>query len=91
MLPTAGCVILALVVVGTCRYQRVQKRKYNQSVFEMLQAPDSFAGPSAGYVKTTPGGLLRTVSQGQSGATPTQLSFESKQYTPNQDYVTGGF
>jgi Cu/Zn superoxide dismutase len=95
--PAVGCVVLGLVVIACWQRNRVEKRKYNQSVFEMLQAPETFAGPSTGFVKTktTPGGLLRTASQGQGqsgGMTPQQLNYDaSTAYTPNQSYVTGGF
>lgn len=94
--PTVVCAVLVLVVLACWQRNRVQKRAYNQSVFEMLQAPETFAGPDAGFVKTTPGGLLRTASQGPpsggSGGLAQQLTYDtSKAYTPNQSYVTGGF
>jgi hypothetical protein len=98
--PTVACAVLVLVVLACWQRNRVQKRAYNQSVFEMLQAPETFAGPDAGFVKTTPGGLLRTASQGNSSTGAAaggsglaqQLTYDtSKAYTPNQSYVTGGF
>jgi len=91
--PAIGCVVLSVVVVACWYRNRIEKRKYNQTVFEMLQAD----GPNSGFGQTTPGqttpgGLLKTSSQGQNGMTPQRLDYGAAQsYTPNQSYVTGGF
>eukprot|EP01043_Picozoa_sp_COSAG02_P022565 COSAG02_NODE_1177_length_14052_cov_5.923171_3_plen_763_part_00 len=88
--PAIGCVVLSIVVLACWHRNRVEKRKYNQTVFEMLQA--DVAGPNSGFGQTTPGGVLKTVSQGQNGMTPQQLNYDTAaSYTPNQTYVTGGF
>ena len=88
--PAIGCVVLSAVVAICWRRNRIEKRKYNQTVFEMLQAGD-VAGPNGGFAQTSPG-LLKTTSQGQNGMTPQQLDYDTaSSYTPNQSYVTGGF
>ena len=87
--PAIGCVVLSAVVATCWHRNRIEKRKYNQTVFEMLQADVS--GPSSGFAQTSPG-LLKTTSQGQNGMTPQQLDYDTaSSYTPNQSYVTGGF
>ncbi len=88
--PAIGCVVLSVVVLACWHRNRIEKRKYNQTVFEMLQA--DAAGPNSGFGQTTPGGLLKTTSQGQNGLTPQQLDYDAAaSYTPNHSYVTGGF
>ena len=93
--PAVGCVVLSVMVVACWHRNRIEKRKYNQTVFEMLQADGS--GPNSGFGQTTPGqttpgGLLKTASQGQNGMTPQQLNYDAaSSYTPNHSYVTGGF
>jgi hypothetical protein len=81
----AICFVLAVcALVLVQKHYKTERRKYNQSVFEMLQAPESYAGPEVGFVRMDDSNArLPPPSPGTDRA--------DSGYMPDNSFVTGGF
>ena len=93
----AGLLVLAIGALwGVSRHYKNERRKYNQSVFEMLKAPDTFGEPQGFQMAdfgSRESNMLPPAGTAGGGLKEGLLNEEttSGNYTPQNSFITGGF
>ena len=92
----AMLLVMGYALVRLHRKGKQRQKQYNQSVFEMLQAPDHFAGPDTGFIPRKTGTLpaMGPQSDKPGGSlldSQVGVGTDGSIYEPKESYVTGGF